>query len=73
MCSILSLPIGTASVERPFSQMRMIKIKTRLQNCLSDATLVWLMLIAIEGPDQTAVSFYEIFDVLKKNSHIIQL
>ena len=38
---LLSLPISTASVERSFSQMKMIK--TRLRNRLSDATLVQLM------------------------------
>ena len=61
---LLSLPIGTASVERSFSQMKVMK--TRPRNRLSDATLVQLMRIAIEGPDQTAVSFDEILDVSKK-------
>ena len=61
---LLSLTIGTASVKRSFSQMKLIK--TRLRNNLSDATLVQLMKIAIEGKDQTAVSFDEILDVFKK-------
>ena len=38
----------------------------------SDVTLVQLMIIAIEGPDQTAVSFDETLDVIK-NNHRIQL
>ena len=35
----------------------------------SDATLVQLMRIAIEGPDQTAVSFDEFLDVFKEKNH----
>lgn len=43
--AVLSLPIGTATVERSFSDMKMIKT-----NRLSDCNLSRLMLIAIEGP-----------------------
>ena len=39
----------------------------------SDATLVQLMRITIEGPDQTEVSFDEILDVFKESNHRIQL
>ncbi len=46
---LLALPVGTATVERSFSQMKMIK--TRLRNHLSDANLAHLITIAIEGPD----------------------
>ena len=67
---LLSLPIGTVSVERSFSQMKIIE--TRLRNRLSDATVVLLMRIAIEGPDQTAVSFDAILDVFKENNHRFQ-
>ena len=45
----LTLPVSTASVERSFSQMKLIK--TRLRNCLSDSSLSNLMKIAIESPD----------------------
>ena len=46
---ILSLPVGTATVERSFSQMKMIK--TRLRNRLGDLNLSRIMRIAIEAPD----------------------
>ena len=44
----LSIPVGTASVERSFSQMKMIK--TRLRNRLGEMSLSLLMKIAIESP-----------------------
>ena len=45
----LSLPVATASVERSFSQMKMIK--TRLRNRIGELSLSKLMKIAIESPD----------------------
>ena len=45
----LSLPVATASVERSFSQMKMIK--TRLRNQIGELSLSNLMKIAIESPD----------------------
>ena len=48
-CCCLSLPIGTASVEISFSQMKLIK--TRLRNCLGELSLSRLMKIAIESPE----------------------
>ena len=45
----LSLPVATASVERSFSQMKMIK--TRLRNRIGELSLSNLMKIAIESPD----------------------
>ena len=48
MC--LTLPVSTASVERSFSQMKMIK--TRLRNRIGENSLNHLMLIAIESPDE---------------------
>jgi len=45
----LTIPVLTASVERSFSQMKMIK--TRLRNCTGDSSLNHLMFIAIESPD----------------------
>ena len=48
-CCCLSLPIGTASVERSFSQMKLIK--TRLRNRLGELSLSRLMKIAIACPE----------------------
>ena len=48
----LSLPVSTASVERSFSQMKLIK--THLRNSLSAGNLSHLMKIAIESPNQLA-------------------
>ena len=48
-CCCLSLPIGTASVERSFSQMKLIK--TRLCIRLGELSLSRLMKIAIESPE----------------------
>jgi hypothetical protein len=46
----LSIPVGTASVERSFSQMKMIK--TRLRNRLGEQNLAHLMRIAVEMPEK---------------------
>ena len=46
----LSIPVSIASVERSFSQMKLLK--TRLRNRLSDSSLSHLMKIAIESPDK---------------------
>ena len=46
----LTLPVSTASVEKSFSQMKLIK--TRLQNSLTEDMLTQLMRIAMEPPDQ---------------------
>ena len=43
----LSIPVGTASVERSFSQMKMIK--TRFRNRLGEMSLSLLMKIAIKS------------------------
>jgi len=43
----VSLLVGTASVERSFSRMKMIK--TRLRNRLSEKSLSYLMKISIES------------------------
>ena len=48
-CCCLSLPIGTASVGRSFSQMKLIK--TRLRNRLGELSLSRLMKIVIESPE----------------------
>ena len=57
--------VGTATVHRSFSQM---KLKTRLRNQLADENLVYLMRIAIEGPDLSAVNFDEVLDILKQKN-----
>ena len=46
----LSIPVWTASVERSFSQMEMIK--RRLRNRLGEQNLAHLMRIAIEMPEK---------------------
>ena len=46
----LTLPVSTASVERSFSQMKLIKIC--LRNPLTEGRLTQLMRLAIESPDQ---------------------
>ena len=53
----LSLPVATASVERSFSQMKMIK--TRLRNRIGELSLSNLMKIAIESPDTLSDSDLE--------------
>ena len=45
----LALPIGTASVERSFSHLKMIK--ARLCGRLSDCSVAQLMRISNEGPE----------------------
>ena len=52
---MMALPVGTASVERSFSQMKLIK--TCLRSHLSDSNLEHLMKIAIKGPQLTDVDF----------------
>ena len=46
----LSIPVGTASVERSFSHMKMIK--KRLRNRLGECSLSHLMKISIESPQE---------------------
>ena len=58
---LLTLPVGTATVERSFSDMKMIK--TRLRNRLSDDNLQHLMRVAIEGPELKDVDFNAILEV----------
>ena len=42
----LSIPVGTASVDRSFSQMKLIK--TRLRNWIGQSSLSYLVKICIE-------------------------
>ena len=55
----LALPVSTASVERSFSQMKLIK--NRLRNRLSESSLSYMysMKIAIETPDKLSVDDLE--------------
>ena len=53
----LTITIGTASVERSFSQMKMIK--TRLRSRLGEKSLSYLMKIAIESPEKLSDSELE--------------
>jgi hypothetical protein len=68
---MMTLPVGTATVERSFSQMKMIK--TRLRNRLSDENLARLMRIAIEGPEAELVDFDAILDIFKTSNRRIIL
>ena len=54
----LSIPVSTASVERSFSQMKLIK--TRLRSSLNDKSLSHLMKIAIESPAELTDSHLEV-------------
>ena len=68
---MLTLPVGTATVERSFSQMKFIK--TRLRNPLNDTNLKRLMRIAIEGPEMKLVDFDEVLDVFRGKNRRISL
>ena len=50
----LSIPVSTASVERSFSQMKLIK--TRIRNRIGQSSLSYLMKIAIETPEKLSDS-----------------
>ena len=66
----LTIPIGTASVERSFSQMKMIK--TRLRSHLGEKSLSHLMKIAIESPEKLSDSDLEnIVDIWYRKSRRI--
>ena len=61
---MMALPVSTATVERTFSQMELIK--TYLRNRLSDSNLEYLMKIAIEGPSISNMDFNKILDILNR-------
>ena len=66
----LTIPIGTASVERSLSQMKMIK--TRLRSRLGEKSLSHLMKIAIESPEKLSDSDLEnIVDIWRRKSRRI--
>ena len=68
---LLTIPVGTATMERSFSHMKIIK--NRLRNRLSDASLDKLMRVAIEGPDLSNVNFSQILDIFKLQNRFTQL
>lgn len=66
---LLALPVGTATVERSFSEMKMVK--TRLRNRLTDCNLERLMKISVEGPKMEDVVFEEVLGIFtEKNRRI---
>ena len=66
----LSIPVSTASVERSFSQMKLIKI--RLRSSLNDKSLSHLMKIAIESPAElTDSQLEEVVDVWNRKNRRI--
>ena len=67
----LSIPVGTASVERSFSEMKMIK--TRLRNRIGESSLSHLMKIAIESPEKLCeMELENIVDVWnRKNRRVV--
>ena len=66
---LLAIPMSTATVERSFSQMKLVK--NRLRNRLSDVSLPQLMRIAIEGPELTDINFEEILDIFAQQNRRI--
>ena len=60
---LLAMPVGMASAEHSFSQMKLIK--SRLRSRISDSNLARLMRIAIEGPALKAVNFNQVLDIYK--------
>ena len=59
----LACTVGTATVERSFSQMKEIKIS--LRNRISDINLAELMRIEVEGPEFRLVDFQQIVNIFK--------
>ena len=68
--SVTLTAMWSATVERSFSQMKMVK--TRLCSRLNDVNLARLI-IAIEGPQLSTTDFNEILDILKETNHRILL
>ena len=60
----LAIPVGTASVERNFSQMKMIK--TRFRNRLGEKSLSHLMKIAIESPEKLSQKILQIYNMVQE-------
>ena len=60
----MALPVGIATVERSFSQMKLIK--TCLRSRLSDSNLEHLIEISIDCPPLTNVDFKAILNILNR-------
>ncbi len=68
---LLAIPVSTATVERSFSQMKLVK--NRLRSRLSDVSLAQLMRVAIEGPELTNVNFEESLAIFGQQNRRILL
>ncbi len=73
---LIVLPVTTATVERSFSSMKLIK--TRLRNRMGENTLdyaMYAMRISIEGPgqlsDETLEEIIDYYKLLKKRRIIL--
>ena len=68
----VTIPVSTASVERSFSQMKLIK--TRLRNSLNEGNLSHLMKISIESPETLEENdLDEILNVWYRKPHRISI
>ena len=68
----LSIPVATASVERSFSQVKLIK--TRLRRSLKDTNLSHLVKIAIESPNElTDSDLDEIVEVWNRKNRRVSV
>ena len=63
---LLTLTVGTATTERSFSLLKMVK--TRLRSRLNDVNLARLMRVAIEGPQLSTTDFSEILEIFKETN-----
>ncbi len=68
---LLSISMSTATVDRSFSLMKLLK--NRLRNKLSDVSLAILLRIAMEGPELTDIDFEEIFNIFRLQNRRIHL
>ena len=56
-----------------FNQLTLSGLGLGLRNRLADENLAYLMRIAIEGPDLSAVNFDEVLDIFKQKNRRIRL
>ncbi len=65
---LLAIPVSTATVERSFSQMKLVK--NRLRSVFQ--MFSQLMRVAIEGPELTKINLEEILAIFRQqNRHIL--
>ncbi len=67
---ILVLPVGTTSVERSSSYMKLIN--TRIHNIITDQSLGRLIRIATDGPELSAMNFDEVIEIFFKQKKYIE-